>query len=78
MLFFKTFNFQDWDWFNGRNFCRDRCMDLVSFDTRGEFEMFAEIMKRGNYVYFSDRQHNLEFEKFSLFGNTIILPCFVH
>ena len=53
-------------------------MDLVSFDTRGEFEMFAEIMKRGNYVYFSDRQHNLEFEKFSWFGNTIILPCFVH
>ncbi len=47
-------------------------MDLVSFDTRGEFEMFAEIMKRGNYVYFSDRQHNLEFEKFSWFGNTII------
>ena len=25
--------FEDWDWFNGRNFCRDRCMDLVSFDT---------------------------------------------
>ena len=25
-------------------------MDLVSFDTKGEFEMFAEIMKRGNYV----------------------------
>ena len=24
-------------------------MDLVSFDTKGEFEMFAEIMKRGNY-----------------------------
>ena len=22
-------------------------MDLVSFDTKGEFEMFAEIMKRG-------------------------------
>ena len=39
--------FQDWDWFNGRNFCRDRCMDLVSFNTPGEFEMFSEIMKRG-------------------------------
>ena len=25
-------------------------MDLVSFDTKGEFEMFAEIMKRGNYI----------------------------
>ena len=39
--------FQDWDWFNGRNFCRDRCMDLVSFNTPGEYEMFEEIMKRG-------------------------------
>ena len=48
---FLTFYFQDWDWFNGRNFCRDRCMDLVSFDTKGEFEMFAEIMKRGNYIF---------------------------
>ena len=41
--------FQDWDWFNGRNFCRDRCMDLVSFNTPGEFEMFSEIMKRGRW-----------------------------
>ena len=39
--------FQDWDWFNGRNFCRDRCMDLVSFDTPGEFKMFEDIMARG-------------------------------
>jgi hypothetical protein len=38
---------QDWDWFNGRNFCRDRCMDLVSFDTPGEFLMFEEIMRKG-------------------------------
>ena len=43
--------FQDWDWFNGRNFCRDRCMDLVSFNTPGEFEMFSEIMKRGNILH---------------------------
>ena len=39
--------FEDWDWFNGRNFCRDRCMDLVSFDTPGEYEVFAAIMKEG-------------------------------
>ena len=45
----KFFTLQDWDWFNGRNFCRDRCMDLVSFDTKGEYEMFAEIMARGKY-----------------------------
>ena len=39
--------FEDWDWFNGRNFCRDRCMDLVSFDTPEEFRIFAAIMKAG-------------------------------
>merc|ERR1719319_1545310 len=54
--------FEDWDWFNGRNFCRDRCMDLVSFDTKGEFEMFAEIMKRDNVtsVYTSGRKCNFQ------------------
>jgi len=39
--------FEDWDWFNGRNFCRDRCMDLVSFDTPGEYQLFAGIMRQG-------------------------------
>ena len=42
---------QDWDWFNGRNFCRDRCMDLVSFDRAGEFEMFQDIMQKGRIVH---------------------------
>ena len=40
---------QDWDWFNGRNFCRDRCMDLVSFDLPGEYAMFKEIMLKGGF-----------------------------
>ena len=39
--------FEDWDWFNGRNFCRERCMDLVSFETPLEFQMFAEVMQQG-------------------------------
>ena len=39
--------FEDWDWFNGRNFCRDRCMDLVSFDTAGEHELFAALVRQG-------------------------------
>jgi len=43
--------FEDWDWFNGRNFCRDRCMDLVSFDTPGEFQLFSGIMRLGNVSY---------------------------
>jgi len=54
--------FEDWDWFNGRNFCRDRCMDLVSFDTPGEYELFAAIMKRDNVssVYTSGRKCNFK------------------
>ena len=39
--------FEDWDWFNGRNFCRERCMDLISFDTAHEFKMFQEVMAAG-------------------------------
>ena len=39
--------FEDWDWFNGRNFCRERCMDLVSFETAHEFKMFQEVMVAG-------------------------------
>ena len=39
--------FEDWDWFNGRNFCRERCMDLVSFETPLEFKMFEEVMQQG-------------------------------
>merc|ERR1711971_751208 len=54
--------FEDWDWFNGRNFCRDRCMDLVSFDTPGEFKMFEEIMARDNVtsIYTSGRKCNFK------------------
>jgi len=27
-----------WDWFNARNYCRKRCMDLVSFETKEEYD----------------------------------------
>merc|ERR1712083_536290 len=48
--------------FNGRNFCRDRCMDLVSFNTPGEFKMFEEIMRRDNVtsIYTSGRKCNFQ------------------
>jgi len=54
--------FEDWDWFNGRNFCRDRCMDLVSFDTPQEFKMFEEIMAKDNVsnVWTSGRKCNFQ------------------
>merc|ERR1711994_991036 len=56
--------FEDWDWFNGRNFCRERCMDLVSFENPTEYKMFEEVMIAGEakqampkkmcvYIFFS-------------------------
>merc|ERR1712223_1474456 len=27
-----------WDWFDARNYCRKRCMDLVSFETQQEYD----------------------------------------
>merc|ERR1711962_1045433 len=36
--------FEDWGWFNGRNFCRERCMDLVSFEDPEEYRHFAKII----------------------------------
>jgi len=54
--------FEDWDWFNGRNFCRDRCMDLVSFDTPEEYKLFAAIMQKDNVssIYTSGRKCNFK------------------
>lgn len=52
--------FEDWDWFNGRNFCRERCMDLISFDNPGEYKMFEEVMIADNVtaIYTSGRKCN--------------------
>lgn len=54
--------FEDWDWFNGRNFCRDRCMDLVSFDAPGEYDLFSAIMRQDNVssIYTSGRKCNFK------------------
>merc|ERR1712216_1044212 len=40
--------FEDWDWFNARNYCRERCMDLVSFETPEEYRHFALMLHRDN------------------------------
>jgi len=54
--------FEDWDWFNGRNFCRDRCMDLVSFDTQGEHDLFAALVRQDNVssIWTSGRKCNFK------------------
>ena len=43
--------FEDWDWFNARNFCRERCMDLVSFEDPEEYRHFAKMLHRGRDFY---------------------------
>merc|ERR1712062_467841 len=54
--------FEDWDWFNGRNFCRERCMDLVSFEDPEEYRHFAKIMFKDNVssIYTSGRKCNFQ------------------
>jgi len=54
--------YEDWDWFNGRNFCREHCMDLVSFDMPGEFELIKKIMARDKVdsIYSSGRKCNFK------------------
>ena len=37
-----------WDWFNARNYCRKRCMDLVSFETQQEYDWVKGFIN-GNY-----------------------------
>lgn len=34
----------NWDWFNARNYCRKRCMDLVSIETAAEYEFIKSHM----------------------------------
>ena len=32
----------NWDWFNARNYCRKRCMDLVSIETQDEYQWLKQ------------------------------------
>jgi len=35
-----------WNWFTARNYCRKRCMDLVSFENVGEWNFIKDSMAR--------------------------------
>jgi len=35
-----------WNWFSARNYCRKRCMDLVSFENEGEWSLFKGFMEK--------------------------------
>ena len=50
-----------WDWFNARNYCRKRCMDLVSFETQQEYDWVKGFVD-GNVPYFwtSGRKCNFD------------------
>jgi len=54
--------FEDWDWFNARNFCRERCMDLVSFESPQEYRHFATMMYYDNVssIHTSGRKCNFQ------------------
>jgi len=34
----------EWDWFNARNYCRKRCMDLVSIESFDEYQWLKNKM----------------------------------
>merc|ERR1712106_154350 len=35
-----------WNWFSARNYCRKRCMDLVSFENDGEWSLLKGFMEK--------------------------------
>merc|ERR1712117_69283 len=45
------------DWLEGRNFCREYCMDLVSLETQDENNFFKNFLKRNkvDYIWTSGR-----------------------
>jgi len=49
-----------WDWFNARNYCRKRCMDLVSFETRAEYEWVKERLGGVQFIWTSGRKCNFD------------------
>merc|ERR1712112_645968 len=46
-----------YDWLEGRNFCREYCMDLVSLETQDENNFFKNFLKRNkvDYIWTSGR-----------------------
>merc|ERR1711997_734453 len=49
-----------WDWFNARNYCRKRCMDLVSIETQAEYEWLKTRIQGVKYIWTSGRLCNFD------------------
>jgi len=50
----------NWDWFNARNYCRKRCMDLVSIETADEYEWLKQRIQGVKYIWTSGRLCNFD------------------
>jgi len=50
-----------WSWFNARNYCRKRCMDLVSLDTQQEYDWVKGFMN-ANVPYFWTSGRKCDFD----------------
>ena len=44
-----------WDWFNARNYCRKRCMDLVAIETQQEYDFLKSHIGGAKYFWTSGR-----------------------
>jgi hypothetical protein len=50
-----------WDWFNARNYCRKRCMDLVSFESQQEYDWVKGFIDGGvKFFWTSGRKCNFD------------------
>jgi len=49
-----------WDWFNARNYCRKRCMDLVSIETKAESDWLKQRLGGTKYIWTSGRLCNFD------------------
>jgi len=49
-----------WDWFNARNYCRKRCMDLVSFETEAEYSWVKGFLGGTQFFWTSGRKCNFD------------------
>jgi len=49
-----------WDWFNARNYCRKRCMDLVSFETESEYNWVKGFLGNTQFFWTSGRKCNFD------------------
>jgi len=50
----------NWDWFNARNYCRKRCMDLVSIETQDEYQWLKQRIGNVKYIWTSGRLCNFD------------------